>query len=97
MTLLTRLNDPLQLGHLLKARRLARGLTLEDVQEKTGIHPSTLSEWENGRHTPRLDRLMVLLPLYGEEIAFLDVSTLNEPLGGEGNDDNGSGTGQQGR
>lgn len=45
-----------------KARN-AQGLTNYQVAKKTGITPSTLSDWKHGRYTPKLDKLVKISEL----------------------------------
>ena len=37
-----------------------RGLTAYRVSKDTGIANSTLTEWKNGKYTPKVDKLLVL-------------------------------------
>lgn len=51
-------------GPRLRAVRLDRGLTLEQVGESTGISASTLSRLESGRRRPTLELLLPLARAY---------------------------------
>ncbi len=53
------------LGAKLKASRLAKGLTLLQVEEATGIHQPTLSEYESDKTTPTVAVLRRLAEMYG--------------------------------
>src|SRR4051812_29735016 len=52
-------------GHLLRALRLRRGLTLEAVAQLMGVDRSTVSRWERSLSTPSADRFPRLLDLLG--------------------------------
>jgi transcriptional regulator with XRE-family HTH domain len=45
------------LGALLRAERLAKGLSLRDLAARTGVSNAYLSELERGRHEPSLSIL----------------------------------------
>lgn len=49
---------------LLKQMRLERGLTLRDVERRSGVSFSTVSLMENGRHAFSLENLMKLAEAY---------------------------------
>lgn len=51
-------------AHQLKARRIARGLTLNDVNMKTGISLVKLSKFELGKEAPDEQSLQLLESLY---------------------------------
>ncbi len=52
--------DSLLIGRQLRHRRKAAGLTLDEVSERSGLAPSQLSQFENGRREPRLSQLTTL-------------------------------------
>lgn len=58
--------DPKTVGEHLKATRLREGLLLKEAAKRFGVSPFTLSNWERGRTSPRVD-------LYGRVVAFLGV------------------------
>ncbi|MBR0937496.1 helix-turn-helix domain-containing protein [Bradyrhizobium jicamae] len=60
-----------QLGQCLKAARQARGLTLKQVAERTGMALSTLSKVENGLMSLTYDKLLQLTSGLQMEIAEL--------------------------
>ncbi|WFU44910.1 XRE family transcriptional regulator [Bradyrhizobium sp. CB82] len=60
-----------QLGQCLKAARQARGLTLKQVAERTGMALSTLSKVENGLMSLTYDKLLQLTAGLKMEIAEL--------------------------
>src|SRR5689334_13648876 len=60
-----------QLGQCLKAARQARGLTLKQVAERTGLALSTLSKVENGLMSLTYDKLQQLTAGLQMEIAEL--------------------------
>jgi len=57
------------LGALLRARRLARGLSLREVSTRTSVSNAYLSELERGLHEPSLSVLLAI------------ASALDTPLG----------------
>jgi transcriptional regulator with XRE-family HTH domain len=48
------------LGALLRAERLAKGLSLRDLAARTGVSNAYLSELERGRHEPSLSILRAI-------------------------------------
>lgn len=58
----------------LKAARVNAGLTLEQVAEKTGFNPISISNWEHNRHEPRLSKLNKLCEVYGVSLDQVDLS-----------------------
>jgi transcriptional regulator with XRE-family HTH domain len=63
--------SPAQLGPALKALRQARGHSLIEVSEATGVSRSFLSLVENGRSDITIGRLLRLVTFYGAHIADL--------------------------
>lgn len=55
----------------LKAARVNAGLTQQQVEAATGIARSTLTRWENGKVSPRMDDLEKLCALYGVPPEFI--------------------------
>jgi Zn-dependent peptidase ImmA (M78 family)/DNA-binding XRE family transcriptional regulator len=60
----------MQLGERLRIARNAIGYTLDKVAEATGIGPSSLSEFENGKREPRFSQLSQLAEFYKRSIDF---------------------------
>lgn len=58
------------LSDRLKLARTSLNLTLQIVEERTGIGVSTLSEFENGRREPRLVQLKQLADAYLRPVSF---------------------------
>lgn len=56
------------LGAALRTLRNDRGLTLKQVDDLSGIELSTLSNWETGNHAPNVNKLGVLLRVYGMQV-----------------------------
>lgn len=59
----------------LKVLRAAKGMTLKDVYEATGITDGTMNNYESGRGYPSLYNLVKLAELFGlslDEIVFGD-------------------------
>ena len=68
-----------QLGQCLKAARQARGLTLKQVAERTGMALSTLSKVENGLMSLTYDKLLQLTSGLQMEIAELFNPVVGRP------------------
>lgn len=62
----------------LKAARVNAGFTLEQVAEKTGFARSTLSYWEKGKRSPKLDAMRCLCELYGVSIEDLSFRSFSQ-------------------
>ncbi|MGY8705241.1 XRE family transcriptional regulator [Bradyrhizobium sp. 18BD] len=71
-----------QLGQCLKAARQARGLTLKQVAERTGMALSTLSKVENGLMSLTYDKLVQLTSGLKMEIAELFNPAVAAPVQG---------------
>lgn len=63
------------IGKRLRVHRHSNNLTMQEVQERTGVTPGLLSQYENGKHYPSIINLLLLCRCYG-------VST-DEILGGK--------------
>ncbi|MBA9087508.1 transcriptional regulator with XRE-family HTH domain [Fontibacillus solani] len=48
-----------------------RNVTAYKVAKETGIAQSTLSDWKNGRSTPKLDKLQKLADYFSVSLEFL--------------------------
>lgn len=59
------------LGDKLRSIRKLKDHTLMQVYFETGIHASTLSDWEMGRIVPTLKNLTKLAQFYGISIDWL--------------------------
>lgn len=46
-------------------------VTAYKVAKETGIAQSTLSDWKNGRSTPKLDKLQKIADYFGVSLEFL--------------------------
>lgn len=44
----------------LKLMRVKRGLTLVQLAEKAGLNYNTISQYENGKHAPRIENLWAI-------------------------------------
>jgi len=67
----------MQIAERLRIARSAVGYTLENASAKTGIGPSSLSDFENGKREPRFSQLSKLAQLYKRRVEFFLSS---EPL-----------------
>ncbi|MCI8955594.1 MAG: helix-turn-helix transcriptional regulator [Eubacterium sp.] len=47
-----------------------RGINAFKVSKDTGIAPSTLSDWKNGKSTPKADKLKILADYFGVDISY---------------------------
>ena len=52
-------------GEILKEHRLVRGLTLKDIELKTGINNGSLSRWERNEVLPSIESCVQLANFYG--------------------------------
>lgn len=57
----------------LKAIRVQKGLTQHQVSKDTGICIRTLSLWEQGKRSPRIDILKKLLDYYNVSIGDIEL------------------------
>jgi transcriptional regulator with XRE-family HTH domain len=55
-------------GHLLRALRLRRGLSLEALAREVGVDCATVSRWERSLNTPSIDQLDRLLAFLGAHL-----------------------------
>lgn len=58
------------LSERLKQARRKAGITLREIEERTGIGQSSLSEYEAGKRAPRLAQLQELADVYRRSISF---------------------------
>lgn len=49
----------------MRAERVRRGLSIEEVAKSVGMHPNTLNRWEHGEADPLAINLVNLAQLYG--------------------------------
>ena len=49
----------------LKAARINKGMTQEEVSRALGVTKKTIGSWENGITKPKLDKVEPLCSLYG--------------------------------
>lgn len=59
-------NVPMELGKVIKAARVAKGLTQDDVGRAFGVTKSAVNQWESGKNVPdgrKLHRLAEILGL----------------------------------
>ena len=71
----------MELSDRLKERRLALGLTQQQVAKKIGVDTTTYAHYESGRRTPDINRLRMLCVLFeiSVEDHFPIVRTLEYP------------------
>lgn len=71
--------------HTLRDLRLAQHLTVEDLAQQTGAHPSTVYRWEAGARSPRARQLRRLAAALRADVAAVLAAldaTPEGPLGG---------------
>lgn len=66
------IDTPVELGALLRARRKAQRLTLEDLSGLSGLGIRFLSELERGKPTAELGKAMHALSVLGLELYAVD-------------------------
>ncbi|MDB4837470.1 XRE family transcriptional regulator [Marinomonas sp.] len=74
--------EPLELGKRVKAIRLAKGWTLEEVGKKTGIARSTLSKIENDQVSPSFTIVQKLIKGLEMELPQLFVEARESSIAG---------------
>ena len=63
--------DLMKIGKLLQDLRKERGLTQEQLAERTGVARRTVSRWETGSNMPDLDILIELSDFYAVDLRDL--------------------------
>ncbi|TDO99061.1 helix-turn-helix domain-containing protein [Marinomonas balearica] len=74
--------EPLELGKRVKAIRLAKGWTLEEVGQRTGIARSTLSKIENDQVSPSFTIVQKLIKGLGMDLPQLFVESSDQSIAG---------------
>ncbi len=59
------------IGEILKSIRQAKGLTLKQLGEKTGITPSAISKYEGGKRKPTMEAFFKLLEALGADLYIM--------------------------
>lgn len=57
--------ESMAFGERIKALRTGKGLSQEEVAERLGVSPQSVSKWEHGRNNPELSVLLPLARLLG--------------------------------
>ena len=61
--------DMVATGKRIKAMRVAKGMTVKDVQEIFGFgSANTIYKWQNGESMPTIDNMVVLAKIFGTTI-----------------------------
>jgi transcriptional regulator with XRE-family HTH domain len=60
-----------ELARRLKTEREGRRLSQQDLASKLGVAPNTVSRWETGTYTPRLDDLDRIAAALGMDVSQL--------------------------
>lgn len=63
--------DQKKIGQFLKALRVERGMTQEQLAEVVGVSNRSISRWENGVNLPDFDLLIVIAGYFGVSIEEL--------------------------
>lgn len=63
--------DQIQMGNFIRQRRLALGLTQEDLAKRLGISAKAVSKWECGRGAPDMENLSTLASALGVDVTSL--------------------------
>ena len=58
-------NKMINYGENLKEHRLARGITLKEIEKVTGINNGNISRWERNEVLPNIDFCVKLADFYG--------------------------------
>jgi len=65
---MTKVENPKEIGHLIRQRRKEAGLTLQDAAGMAGVGVRFLSELERGKATLQIGLAMEVLQLFGLEL-----------------------------
>ncbi len=57
-----------------------RGMTPYRVSKETGISQSTLSDWKNGRITPKMDKIETLAKFFNVSMDYFVLGDFNDKL-----------------
>lgn len=60
-------------------RRKALGITQKDLADALGLNPRAISDWENGRHTPKLTPSQMHILCTKLQCTLLDLVEMFEP------------------
>jgi transcriptional regulator with XRE-family HTH domain len=66
---------------LMRIARMRRHIEQEDMATQLGVSSSTISNWENGRTSPKVSNLLAWAQITG-----FNMSSLLHPVGGDGAD-----------
>ncbi|WP_179393775.1 helix-turn-helix transcriptional regulator [Lacticaseibacillus absianus] len=73
----------MQIGNQIQANRQRLGLTQDALAEKLYVSRQTISNWENDRHYPDIENLLLLSTLFGvslDELVKGDVSMMKHQV-----------------
>ena len=67
------------LSKFVKAMRKEYGLTQVELSEKSGVGLRFVRELEQGKQTLRLDKVNLILNLFGHEVGAVPITKTTEP------------------
>lgn len=67
------------LSKFVKAMRKEYGLTQVELSEKSGVGLRFVRELEQGKQTLRLDKVNLILNLFGHEVGAVPIAKTHEP------------------
>ena len=67
------------LSKFVKAMRKEYGLTQVELSEKSGVGLRFVRELEQGKQTLRLDKVNLILNLFGHEVGAMPITKPHEP------------------
>ena len=56
-----------------------KNVKASDVSKATGIAPATLTDWKNGRSTPKDDKRKKIAEYFGVSLEYLDTGIMYDP------------------
>lgn len=73
----------MEIGSIIRERRMASGMSQDDLAAKVYVSRQTISSWENGKTYPDVQSLLLLSGIFGVTVDSLikgDVETMNETI-----------------
>ncbi|GAI31122.1 unnamed protein product, partial [marine sediment metagenome] len=79
-TLTDALNDADNIGERIRILRYSQGFIQQELADAVGVIKSTISNWENNAHTPKLENLVILANYFGIDLTLLCKMTMSEAI-----------------